>query len=558
MTAPGHETDFTYRGLAVWSEMTFEQLTLDWESVPTEDQAFLAREYERQLRAAGVADDAAEAQLIRAMLGRYRDQGLVPVGPDVWVEVPPTVREAFAEDDAIPEEVLDDDHEKSGIPRWAVAVGGLVVLVLLGWLLQAAFTADDTPPVAAVAATASVTPTVSPTPTVTASPTTPPTPTPIALNAVDDSITRGQVDDDDYFPTLLRVAPDDGTSPRLFVVQGQIVQVAEWRYDPNPDIAAWLTGRLVRPVFGLPYSPENAALVERLESGGSLLVTTNTGNTLSFIVQEVTTVARADTSVLRQHTPGAVLVLLDQRNLDGEPIDTRTVVLADYDPRQSNRRIDRSTQLHELGTPIPLPGEAVLTLTSASLDQSSANLPENTALAVVTLDVQTGSDPLDLRSVTWTLGNVGPTAARGATPCAAPDDMPPETTDCVSLAFVIASEATNDRLNLTLTDGTRLHWRVTYPDPSPVSPHAALDVAVRDLVHTAETLTFRVRVYNPLDYAIPVAPEDIWITLGYTPAPRGPRQAPPAFIGYILEPDEAADFDFAFTTVRIPMPVWAC
>jgi hypothetical protein len=129
----------------------------------------------------------------------------------------------------------------------------------------------------------------------------------------------------------------------------------------------------VRPVIGVPYSPENAALFARMGTGTTFTLQMNTGATLRFAFASKTEVVRSDTGIFRQVEPGLVLALVGERGLDGMPTASRIVITATYPTEQE---LSRTGALNEAGSVLPMP-EATATLT-----------PTTTPVPFERLDVQ--------------------------------------------------------------------------------------------------------------------------------------------------------------------------
>jgi hypothetical protein len=153
------------------------------------------------------------------------------------------------------------------------------------------------------------------------------------------------------FPVNLRVTLPNVSQPRVFVVQRRVIQTAEWNFDPNPDTASYIAGLSVRPVIGIPYSPENDALFRSVADGTTFTLHMNTGAALRFTFEQRLVVSRSDTGIFRQVGPGLVLALIGERDLSGAPTATRIVITATYAPDQELARDGALTGL--LPTPAP-------------------------------------------------------------------------------------------------------------------------------------------------------------------------------------------------------------
>jgi hypothetical protein len=76
------------------AQLSLEQLQTLWESVPTEEQAYLMRVFEREAEKRHVVADLDEAKMTQHFLEQYRTLGFVPAG-EVWVKIPPHAREQY-------------------------------------------------------------------------------------------------------------------------------------------------------------------------------------------------------------------------------------------------------------------------------------------------------------------------------------------------------------------------------------------------------------------------------------------------------------------------------
>jgi hypothetical protein len=165
-----------------------------------------------------------------------------------------------------------------------------------------------------------------------------PTPTPIALEEQDVIIRDGVRDRAPAYPVNLQILPAGQTQPRVFVVQRRKVELSEWQYDPNPDTASFIQALSVRPVIGVPWSPQNEALFESLGPGATFSIRLNTGAMQQFQFASRVEVSRSDTSAFRQVEAGLVLVLIGERDNRGAPTATRQLILATYPPEQELSR----------------------------------------------------------------------------------------------------------------------------------------------------------------------------------------------------------------------------
>ncbi|MEM9954330.1 MAG: hypothetical protein AAF846_22155 [Chloroflexota bacterium] len=304
--------------------LSLEELQALWELVPTSRQRAYRQAYEREVRNAGaLGSDQLEQQVTSELLSRYEESALVPVGMR-WARTPSRVQDAAKSDDGLllPEESTSSATQK---PSPLILIAGVVMaVVLIAFVLLRGGSNNDG------VAVAELTPEVEPTET----PIVTSTPTPLALEAQDDIIEDGDDERTVAYPVSLQVALPDGSPPRVWVVQRRAVRASEWNYDPNPDIASFINGMSVRPVMGIPYSEDNAQWFEDMDEGTIFTVTMNTGAMLRFDFAARSQVRRSDTDIFRQVSPGLVLLLIGERDDEGLPTATRTLITATYPPDQ--------------------------------------------------------------------------------------------------------------------------------------------------------------------------------------------------------------------------------
>jgi hypothetical protein len=295
-----------------------EALQALWELVPTERQKSYKTAYESEVTAAGAAgSDALERQVAQQLLRRYRETGLVPLGSR-WARAPGRVQAAAQADEPLVDEVAPRTGKVS---HGLLLVGAVLLLVFIGLI---AMRLGGRPEIVAMAPTASPSPTLHQTLT----------PTPLALEEQDTIIEAGDPDRATAYPVRLEINLGAGATGRVWVVQRRLVRAAEWRFDPNPDTASYLSGLSIRPVIGLPWSPENAAFFREMGEGAIFTLTLNTGATrrFSFVRQE--RIRRSETEALRQTEPGLTLLLIGETDDEGIPTANRPLVLARYEPEQ--------------------------------------------------------------------------------------------------------------------------------------------------------------------------------------------------------------------------------
>ncbi|MFZ4829041.1 MAG: hypothetical protein ACOYLB_16955, partial [Phototrophicaceae bacterium] len=524
-----------------------------WESVPTEEQTYLVKVFEREASKRQIVEDHEEAQLARYFIEQYHRVALVPAG-EVWLKVPSDVQQGYREALFAPSESATDVSERpasrstvGGIPRWFILLA-IPMVCLFIWTGVNLLNGEDKPAPATV-----LRPTFTPSPTVTPTPTRTPTPipataTPFALSGFDQAIVAGERPRRDYYPVQLQVFPRAGDAPRVFIVQGHEIEVAEWRFDPHPDVVSWLGGMVVRPVLGVPFDEGNLTLFEGLNAESILVVTMNTGNVLQFVYEATHHVTRTDTHFFQQTAPGLVLVLIGETYADGIPTDLRYLVTARYPAEQEIDTLRAQARpLIPLHTPYPLDG-FTLTLNGGQWI-APAQLPPDLAYAVVEAQLLTGDAPLASESLHPTLAlDTAPSEPLTHDPAyvspscpALPSVIPPHTATCASFAFVAPRGASTARLRvgeahfelpLTPLAGDELH-------PS------AVDFQLKGMTYTPTAFTVSARLFNPTEQALPVLPDAVGLVLGFIPDPTGAVHHPD-FAPFDLAPAQSVDVEWTF------------
>ncbi len=376
--------------------LNIEEVRALWELVPTDRQHRYQAVYGREVRTNGASgSDALEKQVVEALIQRYDDGALVPIGAR-WARTPVRIQEAVRQDE--PLVAPETEHAPPATNRTQVIliVGGAVLfLIVFALMLLSRRGGDDPKPTEVVD---DLSPYATPTLRYT------PSPTPIALEEQDVIIRDGVRDRAPAYPVNLQILPAGQVQPRVFVVQRRKVELSEWLYDPNPDTASFIHALSVRPVIGVPWSEENEVLFESLGPGATFSLRMNTGAVLQFQFASRIEVSRSDTSAFRQVEPGLVLVLIGERDRRGAPTATRLLVLATYPPEQE---LSRDNVL--VSDLIDLP---VIPMTPTPAMPTATPIPARDLLHVEIISVETveglisirlrayngQSEPVDLRA----------------------------------------------------------------------------------------------------------------------------------------------------------------
>ncbi|MAS35349.1 MAG: hypothetical protein CL610_15165 [Anaerolineaceae bacterium] len=526
--------------------LSLEALQALWELVPTDRQKAYRAAYDREVRNAGaIGSDTLEQQVAAELLKRYADSALVPVGSR-WARTPLRVQEAAREND-LPELADDTQAAASSKPSPKVLlVMGLLALVFVAVLLPRLFGGGSSKE-SEMEATAEVSPT--------STPEVSPTPTPLALEAQDDVITGGDRERAVAYPVNLQVVlPDGSTAPRVWVVQRRTVRAAEWNYDPNPDIASFVSGMSVRPVIGIPYSEENAAWFASMGEGAVFNLTMNTGAILRYEFAAKTEVRRSDTSIFRQVGPGLVLLLIGETDEDGLPTATRTLVTATYPPEQELSRggelvgLSFSVQEGSIGEALSLGDEATLTLRDVQAVVEMPELPAGQQALVFNLDVSAGVDDLDTSLWRVEVYDAGgqvylpnTLALDAADYGAIPMNIPSLSLIPASVGYLVPVDFSGGRLVISDGGEQAISFRFTLTAPEIEVQYDGIDARLVSVTTIEGQITTRLRIYNGQTTPVTFTPDDIWLALGYAADPPGPRNPAEGMQPFELLPEQAVN-----------------
>lgn len=528
-----------------------------WDSVPSEEQAYLARIFEREADKRQVVEDIDEARMAQYFLEQYRTIGFVPAG-DVWVKVPAGIREQYK----LPLNAMPDEEEsspetpkptaKGGLPKWIFLLAIPFLCLMIFAVIRVATGGNSSSRQAAIVATETPSPTPTMTPTVTPTPL-PPTATPFSLSGFDAAITSGNRASRTYYPVQLQIFSDRATLPRVFIVQEQEIGVAEWRFDSNPDIVSWLGGMLIRPVLGVPFSQSNLDLFRSLKQGSVFVVTMNTGAVLQFVYQDMQQVGRADTTYFRQDAPGLVLVLIGERYADGSPTDLRYLVQATYPHDQELGRLNTTARpIIPMQTAHTI-GELSVTVQDARL-VTSPNLPTDLAYAVLDVQLLSGGVDVSTNTLTWLLEltnasgeRFSPDANAASLGNCAPIEqvIAANTATCASMGFVVSRYADEARLFVGIGAEEMMVFAAPLTRLPTVIQPSDLDVQLGRITYTAERLTVSARIFNPTSQSVNLSAANFSLVLGFVPNPTGIAISP-SFETTSLEPSAALDVSLTF------------
>lgn len=402
-----------YHTVAELRARSLDELKALWELVPTDRQRSYRAAYDREVKVAGAeGSDVKERKIALALLKRYHESALVPIGMR-WARTPKRVQEAAERGESIdtPE---TEAVAKSGKPSGkALAVLGALMMVMVALILLRGTGGTDGVSSDDVTATATLPADV--------------TPTPLALEAQDDVIQSGDTSRAPFYPINLQITLPGAVVPRVWVVQRRAVRASEWNFDPNPDTASFLNGMSVRPVIGIPWSEDNAAWFAQIGAGAEFRLQMNTGAILTFAFEDKRDVRRSDTGIFRQVNPGLVLLLLGETDDEGLPTATRTLVTAAYPVEQELGRMGEligAVAQPVAVTPTPLPTATPTPIPFISLDVQIISVTTQTGQMAARFRLYNGGSlpiPITPDDLWLALGYVenppGPrTPAEGLTP----------------------------------------------------------------------------------------------------------------------------------------------
>lgn len=550
--------------------MSVDALTELEGAIPAQDKKFYDQVFNRGLRETfgdRPLSDAERLQLLKYWLYVYETEQQIPTRHG-WVQASDRLMETLRRGEEL-QPVFEAQKKQKTDPKLLAAAAGAA---LIFFCLAMAFIrnlSNGKSQVVSEHATATAAYVLSLTPSRGVQATV--TPTPLALENTDRIIKSG--DFKEYYPTTIEFPRGD--SSRVFVVQQKAVETSDWLFPDDPDTASWVEGLVVRPPIGIPYSPENADLLNNLSANDAILLRMSTGNILTFHVTGKSRVPRQDTSIFRQITPGVVVVLLGEPN-----VSDRLVVTGEYPTDQELTRFasllpsdQAGGQSADVNQPIQFENGMNVAASQAytSVGAPGAELPPTHTYYLVDLIFQTGSVPVSLASLRVELADM---AGQSYAPVTLPDtsisnnqllgnqQLEANTRYALTAAFLIPrSTSGTTTLTLQIPNGMPVQYRLPYTPPTNVAV-TDLDVMVLRISTThsqtwpvqPEHLLADVRIFNPNTsmitirsadvYAIfsPVVPDGADRPSGNLTMPIGPIQGPTDPIFPIqLQPNQALD-----------------
>lgn len=538
---------FQYHSPDAVEAMSLEEVEQLWDMVPTEDRDYLLRRYRQLLKQNNISSDEQEIRLAEELLRRYQYEGLVPAG-NQWVRINTTRRQQFRRGETATAAITEDDNQTFSWTNLLIAGFGIFLLIfavprLLGNDEETVAVVAESTVTATPTATATLTP--SPLPTITPIPTA----TPIALVESDQFISAGDGRNREFFPVQLQVLPPDSTQPRVFVVQERAVELTEWEFDPNPDVASWISGTMIRPVFGIPYTPSTDEFLRSLTPGTQFIIRMNTGSELIYQYQSGNEISRENTAAFRQNTPGIVLVSIGEMNESELPTSERYIITGAYDS-DSEINLNNFTSLPATtGNPADI-GQLRLTVDQSYLTSISENSSNDFLYLMIHMTLQTGLEEIHLDSYRWVL-EAGGTRYSPDFSRSDYDDLPQilstNETISTSLAFLVNPFDEEALLQVESPENLYQSFLIS-PEKPQIQPSIRhLDIQLREVRQQNDRIIVETRIYNGQNQPVTLQEDDIGMIFGFTENPAGPTVRPVNFNPVVFEADSWTDLTWDFS-----------
>ncbi|WP_448605225.1 hypothetical protein [Thermoflexus hugenholtzii] len=295
-----------------------------------------------------------------------------------------------------------------------------------------------------------------------------------------------------------------------FSVRPLPVQGGRW---PVPaggrDVAYWMEGTVVNPVFGLPGRPETRRLVEGLQEGDPIEVEMTTGPALRFQVAGKQPVQPTDVEILAQHRPGLTLLLTG-----GDP---RWAVIAM--PLAQTPVLWETAGRVPIGVPVQV-GSVRLTVSSVEMRTEGPDIPAESVGVLVRFELDhSGEMPLSLEGAEILLidasGRRYQPVPLGEVPRPAGQVRPGGTFSGV-VAFLLPRGRATGVLAWRFNPmpgrlmPVEVEFELPRPTPTP-PPEARLQIQIQSAQWSAEegTLVIRGGVGNTGDQPVTLAAEEV-------------------------------------------------
>lgn len=190
-------------------------------------------------------------------------------------------------------------------------------------------------------------------------------------------------------------------SGQQFTVQAEVLPESGPWLPPllNETTAAWPYGAVINYIFGLDDTDQNQEMLQNLEVGEEIVLTTRSGNSSKFVVSSRNEIASDNLDIFAQRSPGITMLLIEE-----DPDKSRLVVHGRY--VQSDIQQDgQAGRVVEMGDTAQLEN-LQFTVTGAGAQYDRPEAPPSFAFYLVDYQVQNvGTTPFDTRSLTMVLAD---------------------------------------------------------------------------------------------------------------------------------------------------------
>ncbi len=209
-----------------------------------------------------------------------------------------------------------------------------------------------------------------------------PTPTPFASSAgsaLNESLVVG-IDGNSTITVTTDTPVTLSLGGRSFAMQTQAI-AEDQVWSPNledEETAVWVFGSIVNYVIGIPSSDDNRTLLEGLQPGDEMTLTTRGGVSYTFSFDNRRLVSTADQDVFAQRTPGVTLLLVGDEGNERLVVNGRYLVSEATAGQSDVIQLGESAQLDNIQISVP----------SVSYVPDRAEVPDGFAFFQVDYEIQ--------------------------------------------------------------------------------------------------------------------------------------------------------------------------
>ncbi len=170
-----------------------------------------------------------------------------------------------------------------------------------------------------------------------------------------------------------------------------VSEAGEWNPSSvDGQVAEWVYGTVVNPVFGLSGSSENELLLQKLIPGDRISINYNSGEQREYFITGRELVPLEDNTLFAQNRPGVTLIWLGNANSG-----SRLVVYGDYTLPDATADEVASSRTAVTGDPVTF-GNLVMTANDSRIDGSAGTAPPGFAVFLVDFLVENqGNNVID-------------------------------------------------------------------------------------------------------------------------------------------------------------------